>query len=449
MSVCYHCDLPITVSDYPGDREVNCTLCLKPFHAACRNIVTPEMYDHVKAKIVHILCQHCLSNQLRPTHESDDSSIIIPESAKTALESSIEANLKVERSLSTLTSSPGVTPRPKLQLKLCNDYNYGYGFCSYGSTCRFNHVNVCWNFIGTGSCLDKCKNRLFHQEVCRSSLESRTCYNKDCKRYHITGTKRRKPRNLVLCPPDSLSQPRSDVPLRRDTVTPPVQMGLSQKIVTDCGTDAAPPNMQYTARNPATPKTPKIATPPHDPVLLPNPVQLSNNVSSLQTNVRHHQQRLQVTETMLHQLTTSFSHSKTRMEEYLNSNTVGLNTINSTLNQAMQVLDYMQNSMNSMGNSLTLNEVRIRNSEEAQNNMAMQIQQLAVLFHNPRSLPSHSTINSNPQPRTLCAQPQSFHQNFSPQSSFPQSPQAVGSPQPHVIPNDQNFSKEYHPQVPR
>ena len=473
-SVCYHCNHPISNSAYPGDREVNCSICLTPFHAACRNIDTPVIHEYLNAKIVHIICQPCITQQseIRNNHSNgritnnctlptavttstqslatshDDLSNInlISDKNAPATSTSIEAKLKVERSLNTLGSHSSESTKPKLRLKLCLDYDYGYGFCPYGSTCRFKHVKVCWNFIRTGGCFEMCKDRLFHQVVCSSSKENRTCFDKECKRYHISGTKRRKPLNLAVRPSVSTPQPRLEAPQKEESVTPSEVMGIglgpSQQSINNYGIAPAPPNTHVEVINPE--------TLPYSPLQPRLPIQVSNTVSSLQTNVRHHQQRLQASETMLHQLTESFSHLNSRMENFLNANNVGFNNLGNSLNQAMQILDYTQSNMTSLANSLTLNEERLRKSEETQNMMTTQLQQLTFLLHNPRYLPSHTPITTTtPQPITLNTQPLSNPQNFSPQSDSLQLPQAVVRHQAPVIPNSQNFTKDCPTLVPR
>ena len=82
---------------------------------------------------------------------------------------------------------------------------YTKGTCRYGISgrqCPKNHPKACQKLLqnGTrypngcslGSSCDK-----FHPLMCISSLRTRTCYNMDCKRAHVKGTKRLRPTSHI------------------------------------------------------------------------------------------------------------------------------------------------------------------------------------------------------------------------------------------------------------
>ena len=72
---------------------------------------------------------------------------------------------------------------------------YARGQCTRRQDCRFDHPNICKKFRQFGSntndkkgCDGKCA--AFHPNACRNSVRNRTCSWKDCKFFHLKGTKR-------------------------------------------------------------------------------------------------------------------------------------------------------------------------------------------------------------------------------------------------------------------
>ena len=71
---------------------------------------------------------------------------------------------------------------------------YARGHCTRKNECRFQHPTVCKKFRQSGSkcsdpkgCDGKCD--AFHPNACRSSLLNRTCSYRECRFYHLKGTK--------------------------------------------------------------------------------------------------------------------------------------------------------------------------------------------------------------------------------------------------------------------
>ena len=71
---------------------------------------------------------------------------------------------------------------------------YARGKCNRKNDCRFDHPAICKKFRQFGSkssdpkgCEGKCS--AFHPNACRSSLLNRTCSFKDCRFFHLKGTK--------------------------------------------------------------------------------------------------------------------------------------------------------------------------------------------------------------------------------------------------------------------
>ena len=71
---------------------------------------------------------------------------------------------------------------------------YTRGHCEKKKDCRFEHPLVCQKFRQYGSlstdrngCNGKCGE--FHPNACRSSLKDRTCSWRECRFYHLKGTK--------------------------------------------------------------------------------------------------------------------------------------------------------------------------------------------------------------------------------------------------------------------
>ena len=73
-------------------------------------------------------------------------------------------------------------------------YFYKNGNCKRGIECRFQHPTICKIYRKFGikkrnekGCGERCNQ--FHPNVCRDSLKSHSCPRKDCRFYHIKGTK--------------------------------------------------------------------------------------------------------------------------------------------------------------------------------------------------------------------------------------------------------------------
>ena len=71
---------------------------------------------------------------------------------------------------------------------------YTRGCCNRGKDCRFDHPDICKKFRKFGSkstnsngCDGKCN--AFHPNACRNSLNNKTCSFKDCRFFHLKGTK--------------------------------------------------------------------------------------------------------------------------------------------------------------------------------------------------------------------------------------------------------------------
>ena len=71
---------------------------------------------------------------------------------------------------------------------------YAKGRCNKNNDCKFLHPRICRKFNQFGNKQDNvkgCKGNcgFFHPNACRSSLKDRTCVYKECRFYHLPGTK--------------------------------------------------------------------------------------------------------------------------------------------------------------------------------------------------------------------------------------------------------------------
>ena len=111
----------------------------------------------------------------------DSQSTEDPESAGTG------RNPKTER------TPPNSGPNQKKTKETCKFY--ARGRCNRGKDCRFDHPTICKKFRQFGSktserqkgCDGKCS--AYHPNVCRRSLKDRTCSFRDCRFFHLKGTK--------------------------------------------------------------------------------------------------------------------------------------------------------------------------------------------------------------------------------------------------------------------
>lgn len=62
-----------------------------------------------------------------------------------------------------------------------------------GEGCKFSHPKLCFNFIRRGNRRGGCRKgeqcTYVHPKLCTKALETKTCSNKKCRFYHVTGTK--------------------------------------------------------------------------------------------------------------------------------------------------------------------------------------------------------------------------------------------------------------------
>ena len=84
------------------------------------------------------------------------------------------------------------TDRVRASLVTCKFY--ANGKCKFSSECRYRHPKICQKFrlhgdtkLDVKGCDGRCGE--FHPNVCRSSLKNRTCTYKECRFFHIKGTK--------------------------------------------------------------------------------------------------------------------------------------------------------------------------------------------------------------------------------------------------------------------
>ena len=87
---------------------------------------------------------------------------------------------------------PNSKKEPLAQKPVCKFFTNGK--CKFNKECRFQHPKICQKFRHHGDskydangCDGKCDE--FHPNACRNSLKSKTCTYKECRFYHIKGTK--------------------------------------------------------------------------------------------------------------------------------------------------------------------------------------------------------------------------------------------------------------------
>ena len=101
----------------------------------------------------------------------------------------------------TLTPTTGVNPKAEKAApnqnqnktkEICRFYTRGH--CNRGGECRFEHPTICKKFRQFGNkssdpkgCEGNCDT--FHPNACRGSLFNRACSFKDCRFFHLKGTK--------------------------------------------------------------------------------------------------------------------------------------------------------------------------------------------------------------------------------------------------------------------
>ena len=375
-AVCGHCERMITTAHVGRGLLVNCSLCNMPFHSYCKNIEHP-LLEGLTLNIVHVICEPCLDKHIHTN-----------------------GNVTSRRSHSVQTQyAPAdqmVANKEPARPKTRSCLRHLSGYCKFGRYCKRDH-RICWTLIETGRCNYQCKYSAFHLEVCSGSKEYLSCFDLDCERIHLKGTKRfpdkttssSKPEQTQICPspsieteiespirisptpkhgsgpisakPSSPTKEKNQANLHTHKTNAHLVTVLSEK------SESVHLHVDPQLQRPVGPPTPNphlVNVQPENanfhpirPVGLPSPHQLSNSVSSLQNKVSLHLSRLQVNEKKVGQL--------------------------------LQVLTETVSGLNSLRNSLTLNEERVREMGNSQTTLTSQVQQLNGLIH------SHSPFLSD------------------------------------------------------
>ena len=88
-------------------------------------------------------------------------------------------------------------PKKVKEKTICRFFKNGK--CKFNSDCKFAHPVICRIYKQNGmkkfnpkGCDDNCK--YLHPNGCRDSLKSKTCSRKECRFFHINGTKMVEPK---------------------------------------------------------------------------------------------------------------------------------------------------------------------------------------------------------------------------------------------------------------
>ena len=172
----------ISTSPENSDANLNCLLCGRRSHATCYK-------DYVIDNSVGIvfLCDPCLST-------SETAALDDEESDEEKDEEHVEPNNKSNSPDNKSKKNPSKDEICKL---------YRENSCPHGLTgkreidgkpCPFRHPPKCFYHIGKygdNGCRYTAKRcPFFHPELCENSTKMKVCLNKECKKYHLTGTKR-------------------------------------------------------------------------------------------------------------------------------------------------------------------------------------------------------------------------------------------------------------------
>ena len=361
---CGICKLALNSNGILENQIVTCCLCSLPFHSKCKNINSRVLHEKIATGIVFVLCDSCIHS-----HKIN------------SVKTSAQNELPVQKVSSV--SEAGII-KSKIICK-----NNLRGICKFGNQCWYSHTKICWNMLGTGSCLPECVNRLFHDEVCENSRNTRSCFNLECEKYHIKGTRRyelirgnldHSPSNFNA--PQQVMDNRTPVPSATRNVHPNIN-NLSHS--------HASPNVTIQRNDFLDQQKPSYASVitrnqnPQNAGQEPNPLKMLN------TKVNQQQLRIQSTETLLHQLLEQSTHQNSQIQK-----------LHPVINPQEDV-DHLQ--------------TRFQNTEDSVKDLNAQLQnlnlQIQKLQQHPKGLQLQTQMNHAPKfpnPSVLNVQQQTHHQ---------------------------------------
>lgn len=197
---CRKCTITyISTSPDNSEATLNCLICGRKSHADCYKDYTVD-----NAVGIVFLCDPCLT--------TSETAVVLENISSTDQQKSdqkTEANTHLEEEEDAHKDDNSV--HPATNDEICPLYKENS--CPHGLTgkrhidgmpCPYKHPPKCFYHIGKyGS--DGCRYSArrcpyYHPILCENSLKLKTCLNKECKKYHLTGTRRsfREPQQQLI-----------------------------------------------------------------------------------------------------------------------------------------------------------------------------------------------------------------------------------------------------------
>ena len=397
-AVCGHCENMITTAHITSGRIVNCSLCYVPFHSYCLKI-THSILKGLNSQLVHVICDPCLeehsshcrkkaklSSTSNQTLVSTNTSPSPPDQSRPNLDEETDRPIPVPVKETEAKQGPGNMktsemtsniPEAKPKKERCT--HYLKGACRYGRYCIKDHSQICWNLYRTGSCLEECKYKAFHKEVCSGSQESKSCLNLECGKIHLKGTRRL---------PDIPSTHK--LPSYTNTYHTPLHGNVNSSPKSKAvSPDVAPKLSQYVQPKSEIQNLSQKLKPLAPSKTLPsNENQWTNSLASLQTKSQQQQLRLQTTETHVQQLLQSYGvHNSQTIEAF--------NSINNNLLEISKQQQHTNETVSAATIMLSQTQERLKKSEENLAQLNAQMYNVNVWFqsHIPHLVNSNPTLS--------------------------------------------------------
>ena len=188
-----------------------CLICHQGCHTKCFNPIDTmfRQLDETHRIALQFICTSCYKDhndeeedtditvnapkvKKSPTKPSKSEPVaIISELTVTTDEQDEEINdLPTNHDDSEIHAPPTGSDTPNKNIKVCPRYTWGR--CPVYETCEFRHPPRCWSWLEKGRCSYKAKCRYHHPPLCRDSLNSKQCFNTECRYFHLKRTLRHK-----------------------------------------------------------------------------------------------------------------------------------------------------------------------------------------------------------------------------------------------------------------
>ena len=224
---------------------LKCENCNEYTHITCSALPQHHVVLYYNSRIHHS-CENCIKAKLNDKYDQQFAWVTsIIERENGAVAKSSQVNEEIDQELQNNISGANLgncnnpvphdkdtvpqvkdtacqpqindtVPQIKIKVnKICHYYKQT--ICKYGrdgNNCPYTHPLICpaYQAYGpnpTNGCEKGTECEFYHPMICKSSAEKSECYNRRCRKLHLKGTKRRRPRTSAHSPNYTNQEPHN------------------------------------------------------------------------------------------------------------------------------------------------------------------------------------------------------------------------------------------------